>query len=176
MYDLDILDFLITFIELKSRVIKKKVLWVLANFCSESQYHCKLLTEHSDLLRKVFELARGNDIEIKREALLVIFNISDSKAMSVAIDLTQFGILGLLSNIFTTVVDTETLNIALEILVNMFLSVAQITKMRGVNTMARKYEELGGLSHLESLLNHHNNKIYEKVDNIIKTYYKQNYI
>jgi hypothetical protein len=175
MCELNILDFLMNFFEIKSRKIKLDLLWTLANFAGGSSYHCKVLAD-ADITRYVFKLAGGHDVELRREALIVIQNISSSKALSVNIDLTKFGIFSLIIDTFNTITDWETVMLALDILENLFVSAKDISKINGTNTMAKKFEELGGLSSLEGLLNHYNHNVYKKAEALIQTYYKNKYI
>jgi hypothetical protein len=175
MCDLNILDFLMNFFEIKSRRIKKDLLWTLANFAGGSKYHCKILAD-AKITRKVFKVASGHDIDLKREALFVIQNISDSKALSVNIELTKYGVFSLIIDILRNLSDSETIWSGLIILENLFESAYQISKINHNNTMARKFEEICGLSSLEGLLNHYNHNIYKKAEFLIQTYYKEKYI
>jgi hypothetical protein len=173
MIDLNILDFLMTFFEYKSRKIKKELIWVISNLAGDTGHNCKFLLE-SEIMRHIMKFAMGNDLELKKEALMVISNISSIKALSLNIDLTRFGIFGMLIDNFNNVVDSEILEICLFILNNMFESALPLAKIRKVNSMALKFEEIGGVSSLEKLLSHYNHIVYKFVEGILQTYFKDN--
>jgi len=67
--------------------------------------------------------------------------------------------------------DARIVLVALEGLENLLKVGEKDSNNNGSNEYANLIEECGGLDHIEALQSHSNNEIYEKVVNILETYF-----
>jgi len=153
------------------KIFRKEACWSLSNIMAGPSYQIEEVFNYNnrEILRKLFQMAATDDLEIRRECVFCITNACNDATLQQIQVLVEFEIIQLivetLQNNNDTIVTKGCLE-ALEIILNFGKDMAHASQL-GKNPFVIKLAQAQGLQVVESLQSHPENEIYEIVSRII---------
>jgi len=164
-----IVDRLAPLLTSKKRGIKKEVLWTLSNIMAGSIEQVSTVVDHP-CLRMIVDFMKDPDFEIKKEAVWAVSNATHSKSSRIIFKLVKEGAFDILSEVLRHQ-DPRILLVALEAINNVLKAGAEEMGPDKVNEMCVRFDENGGLTLMENLQSHPEQRIYDKVVKIMSEHY-----
>jgi hypothetical protein len=150
--------------------IKKEAVWIISNISAGTITQIQALIE-AEVFPRIASILIESDYEIKKEALWAVCNAVAAANPQQVFVLVQAGTLLALCSVLKTK-ESSLLVVALEGLRH-FLEKGKVHfTTEGINPFADIVSSSGGLEKLEELQSHPNQKVYEKVYNLIVTYFE----
>ncbi len=147
--------------------IRKETCWALSNIAAGSENQLKSMMSFPNLIRGVIEgLSESSEWDVRKEAAWVVSNITTGGDNSHIINLVDNDVIPPLCDLLE-VGDSRIILVGLEALEHI-LNIDLITNK---TDYAAYVEDCGGIERLESLQEHKNNDVYEKVVKIIEKYF-----
>lgn len=148
--------------------IRTNLLWILSNIVAGTRKH-KVAVLQDSLIQFVLSSAEVGDSKVALEVSFCLYNaLRGEGGTEIATLLAELGALECLKHLMSATSDPE-------ILLNCFKSLDCLLlsglKPVGINAVAVKWEELGGLSRLEDLQSHPSAEIYEEAVRLMAAHY-----
>ena len=155
--------------------IQKEACWTLSNIAAGTPQQARTLVTATDamghpVIAKIIALANGGHYDVRKEAAWVIANIctgGDEQNIRALVDSKPTSAIYALCNLLSMHTDLRMLLVGLEAL--------EAILSRGVPHPGQSYEQMiddmGGLSHLERLIDIDDKDIFQKAVHIIQTYF-----
>jgi len=149
--------------------IRKEACWMLSNVAAGSSGQVSALLGNPQIMYSVVTQLKDAEWEVKKEAAWVLSNVATGGSQEQALSLvknderTIGAICGLLD-----VDDVKTVMVALDALEALL---KYCNSSGGVLDVPHRVDECDGLESLEKLQEHENMDVYDKVVNIIETYF-----
>jgi len=153
------------------KIFRKEATWAISNIMAGPAYQIEEIFHYNDreILKKLFQMAATEDLEIRRECVFCITNACSDGTLQQIQVLVEFEIIQLivetLQNNNDPVVTKGGLE-ALETILNYGKDIAHASQL-GKNPFVIKLAQAQGLQVVESLQSHPENEIYEIVSRII---------
>lgn len=171
MINAGVLDKLAMNLNIKKRSIKKELLWSISNLAVGTMAQADAVLTHP-CLRAIIGVLEDPDFEIMKEAIYIIANGSFCGSPEVLNDLIDQGILEILCRLLDFK-DSRILMLVLEAISN-FLKAGrthQILQNLTSDKVGINFDEAGGIAKLESLQDHPNINVYNKVTEILSKFF-----
>eukprot|EP01126_Amoeba_proteus_P015842 TRINITY_DN1718_c0_g3_i1.p1 TRINITY_DN1718_c0_g3~~TRINITY_DN1718_c0_g3_i1.p1 ORF type:complete len:519 (-),score=113.72 TRINITY_DN1718_c0_g3_i1:148-1704(-) len=153
------------------RSILKEVCWTLSNITAGNRSQIQSVIE-ANLIPDLVRLVASADFDVRREAAWALSNATSGGSSKQIKYLVECNLIPPMCDLLHSS-DVRIVLIALECLENL-LKVGEKDKAKqvsGINVYADKIEECEGLDKLDNLQNHVNSEVYDKVVQILETYY-----
>lgn len=152
--------------------IKKEACWTISNITAGSKQQIKAVID-SNLFPPLIEILQTADFDVRKEAAWALSNATSGGSHEQIKYLVDRGCIKPLCDLLT-VKDVKIVNVALEGLANILKSgEAWANENDGVNKYCEYIEEANGLEALEKLQYHKDREIFDKVAEILDTYFEQ---
>jgi len=159
----------------KNKKIKQEIIWATSNIIKQkSKLFIKNLVE-SNLYNRISQIANDYDPNLKKEAVLFIYEICINTHFNISTELIKKGTFRILTDLLEISSDHQIILNCLEAIDKILASGEFLKTVLKGNTIANKFEAVGGLECLEKFQLHMNIKIYEKAMDIIEKYFQSSY-
>lgn len=155
----------------KSKKMRRETIWAISNITGGSYKHIKTIVD-SDLFEEIIKMTSDYDFSTRKEAVYALFNMCVDISLSLGTELVKKGIFEVFIKVIEKNVDNSIIELALESIDKILNTGEPLREIAGFNSMAKKFDEVGGINCLEQLQKHPNQKIYEKTLNILDKYYE----
>jgi len=169
LLSLGILDKLMIMVSNRKREIRKEAIWCCSNIAGGSKDQEKAIILHSGFSLLVTNMS-DQDQEIRKEAVFCIANLAKSPDSESLSRLLAYNVLEALVQVLR-IPEPETLLVALEAISRMLRAAGVSSATKAANEVSLRFEEMGGITVLESLQRHHNILIYEKAVEMMSEFY-----
>ncbi|KAJ3124560.1 Importin alpha subunit (Karyopherin alpha subunit) (Serine-rich RNA polymerase I suppressor protein) [Nowakowskiella sp. JEL0407] len=151
--------------------IRKEACWTISNITAGNQMQIKTVIDNG-LIPPLVKILENGDIKTKKEACWAISNACSGQNPDQIKYLVSCGCIKPLCDLLEQ--DPKIIQVALDGLENI-LKVGEAEKglTNGVNEMASLIEMAGGVQKIYNLQQHESQEIYNKVFNIIETYFPE---
>jgi len=171
----NVLDTLLAMLPNPRRAIRKEACWALSNITAGTQAQVQAVIDNSNgaIFPAMINILRTDDYEVKKEALWMIANASNSGSEEQIRHIIERGVVPVICEMLTAP-DSKIIIVALEALENL-LRVGRndsMTRTGGENKVTEIMEECGGVDKLEALQKHDNEDVYNKALKLIKAYFE----
>jgi importin subunit alpha-1 len=151
--------------------IKKEACWTISNITAGSKMQIKSVID-GNLIPPLIEILQTADFDVRKEAAWALSNATSGGTHEQIKYLVDRGCIKPLCDLLT-VKDVKIVNVALEGLSNILKSgEAVANETDGINKYCDVIEEAGGLEALDKLQYHKDKEIYDKVLDILDTYFE----
>lgn len=147
------------------RGIRKEACWLLSNIAAGNKYQISQLMRYPKEMQLVVEIVRDAEWDVRKEATWVVSNIATGGKEEHVHCLVELGAIEALCSVLD-VADARITIVVLDA-IEKILKVGQDSSRDYIGFV----DECDGLDKIESLQEHQNNDIYEKVVGIIETYF-----
>ncbi|OMJ92462.1 hypothetical protein SteCoe_4802 [Stentor coeruleus] len=165
LLDLGFLDCVCKLLNQSKIELKKEMLWILSNITAGSDEQIKCVLGHP-CIRIVIKCLEDPDIEVRNEAVWVISNATNAEDEKLVIKVIEIGAFNSICD-FLNFSDSKVIMMVLQGIDNLLWAGSSCE----INEVALKFEEIGGLNKLEALQHCRNQKVYNKVVEIMETYW-----
>ncbi|KAG8262253.1 Importin subunit alpha-1 [Homalodisca vitripennis] len=146
--------------------IVKEAAWTVSNITAGNVDQIQEVINNG-LLPPLIRVLQTGDYKSQKEAAWAVTNYTSGGSVEQIATLVQLGVLPHICNLLDSK-DWKTVNVALDGISNILAAAEKMGEVTGVATYI---EECGGLDKLELLQTHENEQIYQKVVQIIDTYF-----
>ncbi len=159
----------------KNKKIKHEVICATCNLIKEiNKLFIKQLVE-SNLFNRILIIANEYDIKLKKEAVSFIYNICLNTNFNISTELVKKGTFRILIELLEITSDHQIILLSLHSIDKIIASGEFLKSVLKGNTIAKKFEAVGGCECLEKFQMHLNLKIYEKAMEILEKYFHASY-
>jgi hypothetical protein len=148
---------------------RKECLWALSNISAGSKQQILFLF-NSGIIKKIFLLCKDLDFNVVQEAVFIISNITYNSNFDMTLQLVDFNILEIISELINNTQEVGLLKFLLSSLDNILRKGANTSLFKD-NPFAKSFLEKGGIDILENLQNYKNEDIADYVTNILNNYF-----
>jgi len=149
--------------------IKKEACWTISNITAGNRVQIQAVID-AMIIPRLILLLKNADFDIKKEAAWALSNATSGGSSEQIRYMVDNNLIPPMCELLTCG-DARIILVALEGLENLLKVGEKDSSNNGSNEYANHIEECGGLDHIEALQSHNNNEIYEKVVNILETYF-----
>jgi len=167
--DLHVMPNLLQLLHNSKKSIRKEVCWTISNITAGSKEQIQEVINHN-AFPAIIHLLSAAEFEVKKEAAWALSNATSGGAPEQIKYIVERGAIGPLCELLA-VQDARIVTVALEGLENI-LRHGQTDKSNGQNGYAETIEDCDGLTKIEELQHHANERIYETAVKILETYFE----
>ncbi len=147
------------------RNVRKEACWTLSNITAGTQEQIQTIL-NSDVIPKLIQLLQSGDFDIQKEATWAISNATSGGNPIQIMKMARLGCIAPLCRMLDCQ-DIKVVNVALEGLEN-FLKTGRKQQTLEIEDELRACD---GVSSIERLQNHQNDKIYKRASDILQSYF-----
>lgn len=172
MLEFDILKFFENIFDHETnKKIRTVTLWAISNIAGGHYSHVKKIV-NSNLYDKIISMTSDYDFTTRKEAVYVLHNMCSEVNLSLGTELVKKSIFEVFVKVIEKNVDNSVIELALLSIEKLLHTGEAIREISDVNSMAKKFDEIGGSACLEKLQYHPNNEIYHRALNILEKYFE----
>lgn len=169
LLNLGLLDKLMIMVTNRKREIRKEAIWCCSNIAGGSKDQEKAVILHSGFSLLVTNMT-DSDPEIRKEAVFCVANLAKSPDSESLSRLLAYNVLEALVQVLR-IPEPDTLLVALEAISRILRAAGVSSATKAANEVSLRFEEMSGISLLESLQRHHNLFIYEKAVEMLNEFF-----
>ena len=160
-----VLNHMSNLLTFKKRGVRKEACWLLSNIAAGTRDQISQLVRNPKIMQLVVETVRDAEWDVRKEATWVVSNIATGGKEEHIHFLVELGAIEALCSVLD-VADARITMVVLEAIENI-LKVGKQSSRDYIGFV----DECDGLDKIESLQEHENNEIYQKVVSIIESYF-----
>jgi len=166
----DVVPCLLSLLNSTKKTIRKEACWTVSNITAGSRSQIQAVMD-AKMFPRLIHLMKSPDFDVKKEAAWALSNATSGGSPQQISHLVEEGLIEPMCDLMLSN-DTRMVLVALEGLGNILKVGEREAKSKsGVNLFAQKVEACAGLDKLESLQNHPNVDIYERVVSLLESYF-----
>lgn len=169
LINVSILPCLSSLLNSPKKGIKKEACWTISNITAGNRVQIQAVID-AMIIPRLILLLKNADFDIKKEAAWALSNATSGGSSEQIRYMVDNNLVEPLCELLTCG-DARIILVALEGLENLLKVGEKDSNENGSNEYANLIEECGGLDNIEGLQSHSNNEIYEKVVNLLETYF-----
>ena len=138
----------------------REIVWAVSNIAAGSVKDCTRVV-NSNIFEIIIGYITDNDYRLRKEALFTVNNCS-SHCLELTIKMISLGVFQKLCQALESEKNEDIILLSLDTIFNMIFTGECLLDISpyNSNTIAKKFDECGGVTLVESLQNHNNEKIH----------------
>lgn len=164
--DAGVINHMLHLLSHSNKNIRKESCWLLSNVAAGSKEQLEAVLKATGLVERIIEIARSDRWEVRKEALWVVSNMLTTGDEFHIKSLVQRDGFAVLTESLDNVQDSKMLLVALEGIE----VVLKLGERLNLNYTVI-FDEYNGITHVEELQNHENEKVYEKAVELLEAYF-----
>jgi importin subunit alpha-6/7 len=146
------------------------IVWAISNISAGTIKHCDKVM-NSAVLERVLDYLSDYNLKLKKEAVYVVSYLCSSTDLEIILKLVSRGVLKSLCNILEYDKNDVVLISVLDTVYNIFYSGEFLKEYEKENRFTKEFDEYGGVTLLENLQTHTNEKIFDLTQKIMERFY-----
>ena len=165
--DADFLTAAVWLLQNPKKSIRKETCWALSNIAAGSVEQLQRLMQCPNLCTGILEaLSQASEWDVRKEAAWIVSNVATSSQPGHLAALVSAGVVEPLCDLLTQG-DAKIILVALEALE----AILKLGASSGSSAYARMISDCQGVDRMENLQEHKNNEVYQKVVQLLETYF-----
>ena len=149
----------------------REIVWAVSNITAGHDNHC-LSVVNSNIFEIIIGYFTDNDYKLRKEALFTVNNCSSS-SLELTIKMISLGLFQKLCQVLESEKNEDIILLSLDTIANLISTGECLLDISPYysNTVAKKFDECGGVTLVESIQNHSNEKIHNFSVKILTKYF-----